>query len=42
MITLRTTHGDISIELDFDNAPITAANYLQYACLLYTSDAADE
>jgi peptidyl-prolyl cis-trans isomerase B (cyclophilin B) len=31
MITLRTTHGDISIELDFDNAPITAANYLQYA-----------
>ena len=31
MITLRTTHGDISIELDFDKAPITAANYLQYA-----------
>lgn len=31
MITLCTTHGDISIELDFDNAPITAANYLQYA-----------
>jgi peptidyl-prolyl cis-trans isomerase B (cyclophilin B) len=31
MITLRTTQGDISIELDFDNAPNTAANYLQYA-----------
>ena len=31
MITLRTTHGDIAIELDFDKAPITAANYLQYA-----------
>ena len=31
MITLRTTQGDISIELDFDNAPISAANYLQYA-----------
>lgn len=31
MITLRTTQGDISIELDFANAPTTAANYLQYA-----------
>jgi peptidyl-prolyl cis-trans isomerase B (cyclophilin B) len=31
MITLRTTQGDISIELDFDKAPNTAANYLQYA-----------
>jgi peptidyl-prolyl cis-trans isomerase B (cyclophilin B) len=31
MITLRTNQGDIAIELDFANAPITAANYLQYA-----------
>ena len=31
MITLRTTQGDISIELDFAKAPNTAANYLQYA-----------
>jgi len=31
MITLRTTMGDFSIELDFDKAPVTAANFLQYA-----------
>ncbi|MFQ3323288.1 MAG: peptidyl-prolyl cis-trans isomerase B (cyclophilin B) [Pseudomonadales bacterium] len=31
MITLHTSHGDISIELDFDKAPNTAANFLQYA-----------
>jgi peptidyl-prolyl cis-trans isomerase B (cyclophilin B) len=31
MITLTTNMGDISIELDFDKAPITAANFLQYA-----------
>ena len=31
MITFRTTMGDISLELDFDNAPITAANFLAYA-----------
>jgi len=31
MITLRTTQGDIAIELDFANAPTSAANYLQYA-----------
>ena len=31
MITLRTTMGDISIELDFDKAPISAANFLSYA-----------
>ena len=31
MITLRTTMGDISIELDFDNAPVTSANFLSYA-----------
>lgn len=30
MITLHTNYGDISIELDFDKAPITAANFLQY------------
>lgn len=31
MITLHTTHGDIGIELDHENAPKTAANFLQYA-----------
>lgn len=31
MITLRTTMGDIAIELDFDKAPLSAANFLQYA-----------
>ena len=31
MITFRTTMGDISIELDFDNAPVTSANFLSYA-----------
>lgn len=31
MITLHTTHGDIAIELDHDNAPKSAANFLQYA-----------
>jgi peptidyl-prolyl cis-trans isomerase B (cyclophilin B) len=30
MITLHTTHGDIAIELNFDKAPKTAANFLQY------------
>lgn len=30
MITLHTNHGDIEIELDFDRAPKTAANFLQY------------
>ena len=30
MITLRTTMGDIAIELDFDKAPVSAANFLQY------------
>ena len=30
MITLRTNMGDISIELDFDKAPKSAANFLQY------------
>jgi peptidyl-prolyl cis-trans isomerase B (cyclophilin B) len=31
MITFRTTMGDLSVELDFDKAPISAANFLQYA-----------
>lgn len=31
MITLHTNFGDITIELDFDNAPISAANFAQYA-----------
>lgn len=31
MITLHTSHGDISIELNFDKAPKTAANFQQYA-----------
>jgi peptidyl-prolyl cis-trans isomerase B (cyclophilin B) len=31
MITFRTTMGDFSIELDFDNAPVTSANFLRYA-----------
>lgn len=30
MITLHTNYGDISIELDFDKAPISAKNFLQY------------
>ncbi|GAB1259970.1 peptidylprolyl isomerase [Aurantivibrio plasticivorans] len=31
MITLQTNQGDIVIELDFENAPKTAANFKQYA-----------
>lgn len=30
MIILQTNHGDIKIELDFENAPNTAANFKQY------------
>ena len=30
MITLHTNYGDIAIELDFDKAPISSANFLQY------------
>jgi len=30
MITLKTSLGDIKIELDFDKAPITAKNFQQY------------
>lgn len=31
MITLHTNFGDIKLELDFDKAPKTAANFKQYA-----------
>ncbi len=31
MITLHTNFGDIVLELDFDKAPKTAANFKQYA-----------
>lgn len=31
MITLHTNFGEITIELDFDKAPKTAANFKQYA-----------
>jgi peptidyl-prolyl cis-trans isomerase B (cyclophilin B) len=31
MITLHTNYGDIVIELDFENAPISAANFKKYA-----------
>ncbi len=30
MITLHTNFGDINIELDFEKAPLSAANFLQY------------
>jgi peptidyl-prolyl cis-trans isomerase B (cyclophilin B) len=31
MIVLKTNYGDITIELDFDKAPVSSANFLQYA-----------
>ena len=31
MITFKTSMGDFSIELDFEKAPITSANFLSYA-----------
>lgn len=31
MITLHTNYGDIGLELDYDKAPKTAANFKQYA-----------
>ncbi len=31
MITLHTNYGDITLELDFEKAPTTAANFKQYA-----------
>ena len=30
MVILHTNHGDITIELDAENAPATVANFLQY------------
>ena len=30
MVILKTNHGDITIELDFEKAPATAANFAQY------------
>lgn len=30
MVILKTNYGDITIELDFDKAPITAENFAQY------------
>jgi len=31
MIIIKTNHGDIHIELDFENTPKTASNFLEYA-----------
>ena len=31
MLTLKTNFGDITIELDTENTPVTAANFLSYA-----------
>lgn len=31
MITFKTNHGDIKLELDFANTPTTAENFLKYA-----------
>ncbi len=31
MIVLKTNYGDITVELDFTKAPISSANFLQYA-----------
>jgi peptidyl-prolyl cis-trans isomerase B (cyclophilin B) len=30
MVILRTSHGDITLELDAENAPATVSNFLQY------------
>jgi len=30
MVVLKTSHGDIKLELDAENAPATVANFLQY------------
>jgi peptidyl-prolyl cis-trans isomerase B (cyclophilin B) len=30
MVILHTNHGDITLELDAENAPVTVANFLQY------------
>jgi len=31
MVIIRTTFGDIKLELDADKAPVTVANFLEYA-----------
>lgn len=31
MIVFKTNYGDVTVELDFDKAPLSAANFLQYA-----------
>ncbi len=31
MFTLKTNYGDINIELDYENAPLSAANFAEYA-----------
>ena len=31
MIVFKTNYGDITIELDFEKAPLSSANFLQYA-----------
>ena len=31
MIVIKTNYGPISVELDFENAPNSAANFMQYA-----------
>ncbi len=31
MIVFKTNYGDITIELDFEKAPVSAANFLEYA-----------
>ncbi len=31
MVIIRTTFGDIKLELDAEKAPITVANFLEYA-----------
>ena len=31
MITFKTNVGDLTVSLDFDKAPITAKNFLNYA-----------
>ena len=30
MVVLKTNHGDITLELDTENAPATVANFMQY------------
>ncbi len=39
MVTLHTNFGDIKIKLDFDKAPVTAENFLNYCkegCFIIT------